>query len=407
MAVFEYKALNVKGKNVKGIIDADSEAQARTRLRSLGKYPVSITAITTGPNKTGGRGQRFTTFRGVKSEEVSIMIRQLATLLGASIPLVQALESLVAQTRNSALKKVIAQIKGTVNEGNSLTNALGEHPKIFSAIFINMVRAGEASGTLDIVLERLADFAEKQEALRGRFRAALIYPVFMGVIGSAILFILVTYIVPDITQVFNEMNRVLPLPTLFLIGLSDFLKVYWWVVFILVGVVLLGVRYLIKKPSGKKIWHYVKLKVFILGPVAQKVILARFSSTLGSLLESGVGLMKSMQIVQALVDNVHVSQVIDEAMEQIEKGQSMTMALSNSQWFPPMFVQMIAVGEQSGNLEGMLKKVSQAYERDVAIAILGMTSLIEPLMIVVMGLAVGFIVISILLPIFEMNQMIN
>jgi general secretion pathway protein F len=407
MAVFEYKALDAKGKNVKGIIDADSEAQARARLRSLGKYPVSITVTTKGPNKTASHGQSFTLFRGVKSEEVSIMTRQLATLLGAGIPLVQALESLVAQTRNSALKKVIAQIKGTVNEGNSLTNALGEHPKIFSSVFINMVRAGEASGTLDIVLERLADFAEKQESLKGRFRAALIYPVFMGVIGSAILFILITYIVPNITQVFNEMNRVLPLPTLFLIGLSDFLKMYWWVVLILIIIALSGVRYLIRKPPGKKAWHYVKLKVFILGPVAQKVILARFSSTLGSLLESGVGLMMSMQIVQALVDNVHVSKVIDEAMEQIQKGQSMTMALSNSQWFPPMFVQMIAVGEQSGNLEGMLKKVSQAYERDVEVAILGMTSLIEPLMIVIMGLAVGFIVLSILLPIFEMNQMIS
>jgi len=407
MAVFEYKALDTKGKNVKGIIDADSEAQARSRLRSLGKYPVSITVTTKGTSKTTGHGQSFALFRGVKAEEVSIMTRQLATLLGAGIPLVQALDSLVAQTRNSALKKVIAQIKGTVNEGNSLTNALGEHPKIFSSVFINMVRAGEASGTLDIVLERLADFAEKQDALKGRFRAALIYPIFMGVIGSAILFILITYIVPNITQVFNEMNRVLPLPTLFLIGLSDFLKVYWWVVLIVVIVAFTGVRYLIRKPTGKKAWHYFKLKVFILGPVAQKVILARFSSTLGSLLESGVGLMMSMQIVQALVDNVHVSKVIDEAMEQIQKGQSMTMALSNSQWFPPMFVQMIAVGEQSGNLEGMLKKVSQAYEREVEIAILGMTSLIEPLMIVIMGLAVGFIVLSILLPIFEMNQMIS
>jgi general secretion pathway protein F len=163
----------------------------------------------------------------------------------------------------------------------------------------------------------------------------------------------------------------------------------------------------VKRPSGKKYWHYVKLKIIILGPVVQKVILARFSSTLGSLLESGVGLMMSMQIVQALVDNVHVSKVIEEAMEQIQKGQSMTVALSNSQWFPPMFVQMIAVGEQSGNLEGMLKKVSQAYEREVETAILGMTSLIEPLMIVGMGLAVGFIVLSILLPIFEMNQMIG
>lgn len=407
MAVFEYRALDAKGRKQKGIIDANSEAQARTKLRSMGKYPVSIALTSMERSKTEGQGKSLNLFRRVKSEEVSLMTRQLATLLGAGIPLVQALDSLMAQTRNSMLKKVIAQIKGAVNEGNSLTNALGEHPKIFSSVFINMVRAGEASGTLDIVLERLADFSEKKDELQGRFRAALVYPIFMGVIGSGILFILITYIVPNITQVFAEMNKVLPLPTLFLIALSDILKNYWWVVLMIIGVIVAGLRFIISKPSGKRVWDYVKLKALILGPVQQKVILARFSSTLGSLLESGVGLMMSMQIVQALVDNVHISKVIDEAMEQIRKGQSMTVALSSSEWFPPMFIQMIAVGEQSGNLEAMLKKVAKAYEREVETAILGMTALIEPLMIVAMGLAVGFIVLSILLPIFEMNQMVG
>jgi general secretion pathway protein F len=335
------------------------------------------------------------------------MTRQLATLMGAGIPLVQALDSLVEQTRNSVLKKVIAQVKGSVNEGNTLTNALGEHPRLFSAIFINMVRAGEASGALDIVLERLADFSEKQEALKGRLRAALVYPIFMAVIGSAILFILITYIVPNITQVFTEMDKVLPLPTLFLIWLSDFLKIYWWAFLILIGVFISGLRYFISKPTGRSFWDYLKLKMFIVGPVVQKVTLARFSSTLGSLLESGVGLMTSMQIVRTLVNNVHVAHVIDQAMEQIQKGKTMTSALSDSEWFPPMFVQMVAVGEQSGSLEEMLDKVAKAYEREVETAILGMTSLIEPLMIAIMGLAVGFIVLSILLPIFEMNQMIG
>ncbi len=407
MAVFEYRALDARGKKQKGIIDANSEVQARTKLRSMGKFPVSITLTSKELSKSDGQRRRLILFRRVKSQEVTLMTRQLATLLGAGIPLVQALDSLMAQTRNSMLKKVIAQIKGAVNEGNSLTNALGEHPRIFSSVFINMVRAGEASGTLDIVLERLADFSEKRDELQGRFRAALVYPIFMAVIGAAILFILITYIVPNITQVFADMNRVLPLPTLFLIALSDVLKNYWWVVLLLFGIIMAGLRFIIRKPSGKKAWDYVKLKSFILGPVHQKVVLSRFSSTLGSLLESGVGLMMSMQIVQALVDNVHISKVIDEAMEQIRKGQSMTVALSASEWFPPMFIQMIAVGEQSGNLEAMLKKVSKAYEREVETAILGMTALIEPLMIVAMGLAVGFIVLSILLPIFEMNQLVG
>jgi general secretion pathway protein F len=407
MPVFEYRALDAKGKNIKGIMDADSESQARTKLRSQGKYPVSITVSRDKQNRAGGQGVGLGLLDRVKSEEISVMTRQLATLVGAGIPLVQALDSLIDQTRNSVLKKVIAQIKGSVNEGNSLTNALGEHPKLFSSIFINMVRAGEASGALDIVLERLADFSEKQEALKGRLRAALIYPIFMAVIGSAILFILITYIVPNITQVFDEMDRVLPLPTLFLIGLSDFLKMYWWVVLIFLALIFLGLRYVVQQPFGRSLWDLVKLKAFIVGPVAQKVILARFSSTLGSLLESGVGLMTSMQIVRTLVSNVHVARVIDEAMEQVQKGQSMTSALSDSEWFPPMFVQMIAVGEQSGSMEAMLEKVSKAYEREVETAIMGMTSLIEPIMIAAMGMAVGFVVLSILLPIFEMNQMIG
>jgi len=408
MPVFEYHALDAKGKNIKGIVDADSESLARTKLRSQGRYPISIAVSRSKRGSVGSRGgQGFGLFERVKSEEISIMTRQLATLLGAGIPLVQCLDSLVAQTRNSVLKKVIAQIKGSVNEGNTLTTAFGEHPKLFSAIFINMVRAGEASGALDIVLERLADFGEKQEVLKGRLRAALIYPIFMAVIGSAILFILITYIVPNITQVFNEMDQVLPLPTLFLIGMSDFLKMYWWAFFAFVGMIFLGIRYFISQPSGRSFWDLFKLKAFIIGPVAQKVILARFSSTLGSLLESGVGLMTSMQIVRTLVNNVHVAKVIDDAMEHIQKGQSMTDALAESEWFPPMFVQMVAVGEQSGSLEIMLDKVAKAYEREVETAIMGMTSLIEPLMIAFMGMAVGFIVLSILLPIFEMNQMIG
>jgi general secretion pathway protein F len=407
MPVFEYRAFDAQGKHIKGIVDADSESLARTKLRSMGRYPVSIAASSSRQSKSGSRGGGLGLLERVKSEEVSIMTRQLATLLGAGIPLVQCLDSLVAQTRNAVLKKVIAQIKGSVNEGNTLTSALAEHPKLFSSIFINMVRAGEASGALDIVLERLADFGEKQEVLKGRLRAALVYPIFMAVIGSAILFILITYIVPNITQVFNEMDQVLPLPTLLLISLSDFLKSYWWVVFTFFGVVFFGLRSFILRPSGRSFWDLFKLKAFIIGPVVQKVILARFSSTLGSLLDSGVGLMTSMQIVRTLVNNVHVAQVIDSAMEQVQKGQSMTDALSDSEWFPPMFVQMIAVGEQSGNLEVMLEKIAKAYEREVETAIMGMTSLIEPLMIAVMGLAVGFIVLSVLLPIFEMNQMIG
>lgn len=406
MPVYEYKALNSSGKNVKGIIDAESESQARTKLRGSGKYPVSIKQSKAKSAAFGKRGS-VGLFDRVKSEEVHVMTRQLATLLGAGIPLVQSLSSLVDQTGNPAFKRVIAQVREKVNEGETLTRALSEHPKLFSTIYLNMIRAGEASGTLDVVLERLADFGEKQQALQSRLQAALIYPLFMAVIGAAILFVLVTYVVPNITSVFSEMGRVLPWPTRFLIDLSDFLKQFWWVVIGLLFIVIFALRYFVTQPFGRRVWDLTKLKAPVVGPVVRKVLLARFASTLGSLLNSSVGLMTSMEIVKTLINNVQVAAVIDEAMDHVEKGKSMTVALSKSPWFPPMFVQMISVGEQSGNLEGMLEKVSSSYDRDVETAILGMTSLIEPIMIVFMGAAVGFVVLSILLPIFEMNQMVQ
>ena len=406
MPVFEYRALTSKGKKLKGIVDAESESQAITKLRGDGYFPVSLSVTNAAAVKQKNINRSFS-FKRIKTDEISVMTRQLATLIGAGIPLVQALDSLVEQTGNTLMQKVIAQIKGAVNEGKTFTKALEEHPKLFSSIYINMVRAGELSGSLDIVLERLADFSENQEALKGKLRAALVYPIFMAVIGSGILFVLITYIVPNITQVFEEMDRVLPLPTLFLISLSQFLKDFWWVLF-LAGLLLTALlRLLLNRPRGRALWDLLKLKFFIIGPVSRKIILSRFSSTLGSLLRSGVGLLDAITIVRALVNNVHVAAVIDEAIDQIRKGKSMTRAFSNSEWFPAMFVQMIAVGEQSGDLESMLEKVAKAYEREVENAIAGMTSLIEPVMIAFMGLAVGFIVISILLPIFEMNQMIG
>ena len=407
MPVYEYKALDQRGKNLKGIVEADSDSQARAKLRSSGKFPVSLKESQV---KAGAASQSWLSsslFNRISSEEVYVVTRQLATLHGAGIPLDTALTSLVEQTRNPAMKKVLALIKGKVSEGKTLAQALGDHPKLFSTIFINMIRAGEESGSLSVVLERLADFSENQQALRGRLKAALVYPVFMAFIGSAILFILITYIVPNITQVFKEMEQTLPMPTLFLIGFSSFLKGYWWALLACVVVMVFLFRFVIATPRGRSLWDLVKLRMPIIGPVAQKIILARFASTLASLNKSGVDFMVAMGIVRTLVNNVRIAEVIDEAMDHIRKGKSMTVALSASPWFPPMFVQMIAVGEQSGNLEAMLNKIASAYERDVDTAIKGMTSLLEPLMITVMGLAVGFIVISILLPIFEMNQMIH
>lgn len=412
MPIYDYTAIDQKGKTRKGIIEADNETSARNKLRSSGKYPTEIKENISNAGSKGGKKQSSLQgtrqlFERVTSAEIHIFTRQLATLVGAGIPLVSALSSLLEQSINPALKKVLAQIKDAVNEGNTLTKALSNHPKLFSSIYINMVRAGEASGSLDIVLDKLADFGEKQRALQGRLKAALVYPVFMAVIGSAILFILITYIVPNITKVFADMERTLPLPTRLLISLSDFLRGYWWLVLLTMAGLFFALRFFLQSARGRQIWDLLKLKMPIIGEVNRKIVLARFGSTMASLLGSSVPLVTSMQIVQTIVNSAPIAAVIEEAIEQVRKGKSMARALGSSPWFPPMFVQMISVGEQSGNLEPMLIKVSEAYEREVDMAVMGMTSLIEPIMIAAMGAAVGFVVLSILLPIFEMNQMVG
>ena len=408
MPVYEYTALDRAGKNVTGIIDADSTVAARQKLRSSGKYPVQVKETTAKAKSESAAGISLPSiFNRVKPDDIHALTRQLATLLNAGIPLLGALDALMEQTTSPPLKKIIAQIKESVNEGNSFTASLARHPKLFSNIYINMVRAGEESGSLDVVLERLAEFGEHQQVLKGRFQAALVYPVFMAIIGTGVLFFLLSFVVPNLTRIFTEMKQVLPLPTTILIWFSDFMRSYWWVILLAIVAIILGIKEFIRRPKGRYIWDSLKLRLPIIGQINRKIALSQFGGTLGSLLQSGVPLMTSLQIVRNIVNNVLIGEVVDEAMEDIQAGKSLNLALSRSIWFPPVFRQMVSVGEQSGDLEGMLHKIAAAYEREVETRITGMTALIEPIMILLMAVVVGFIVISILLPIFEMNQMVG
>ncbi|NOQ65800.1 MAG: type II secretion system inner membrane protein GspF [Desulfobacterales bacterium] len=408
MPVYEYTALDRAGKNISGIIDADSTVAARQKLRASGKYPVQVKEATSKAKEEPGTSFSFPTiFNRVTADDIHALTRQLATLLNAGIPLVGALDALMEQTTSPPLKRIIAQVKESVNEGNSLTASLSKHPKLFSNIYINMVRAGEASGSLDVVLERLADFGEHQQALKGRFQAALVYPLFMAIVGSGVLFFLLSFVVPNLTRIFTEMKQVLPLPTTILIWFSGFMRLYWWIIVAIMVAIIVGIKEAIKKPKGRYIWDTLKLRSPVIGQINRKIALSRFGRTLGSLLQSSVPLITSLQIVRNIVNNVLIGDVIEEAIEDIQAGKSLNIALSKSVWFPPVFRQMISVGEQSGDLEGMLHKIADAYEREVETRITGMTALIEPIMILLMAVVVGFIVISILLPIFEMNQMVG
>jgi general secretion pathway protein F len=408
MPVYEYSGLSSSGKTQKGILDADSPVAARQKLRDSGIFPIEVKeTLSKSKESLSGPVSIFGFLKGVKPAEVSAITRQLSILLTAGLPLVKSLEALISQVTNPALKKVMAQIKDSVNQGNSLGFSMSQHPKVFSNFYINMVHSGEASGSLDIVLAHLAEFTEHQQALKGRFKAALVYPAFMSVIGTLILFFLITFIVPNITKVFIEMEHTLPLPTLVLIEVSNFLLSFWWAVFLAIFIGIVIIRHAKKRPKIHYIWDKLKLRIPIIGPINQKVALARFGRTLGSLLQSGVPLISALQIVGKIVDNLLIARVIDEAVDDIHEGKSLADTLSKSPWFPSIAVQMISVGEQSGEVEAMLNKIADTYEKEVESNIMAITSMLEPIMIMVMGAIVLFVVVSILLPIFEMNQMIR
>jgi general secretion pathway protein F len=408
MPVFEYTALDDRGKSTSGIIDAEGAQAARQKLRTSGIFPVSIKETQeVEPKKGPGTFSLSSRLSRIKPVEVAMMTRQLATLVGAGFPLVSALDALVPQTKSHGFKKILAQIKDLIVEGNSFARALSNYPGQFSPLFVNMVRAGETSGTLEIVLERLADITEKQQALKNRIQTALAYPIFMLVIGTAVLFILLIYIVPSITSIFADMNQVLPTPTRILILLSDFLKSYWWSVFILIAV---GAVFFnrVKKTEKGRYWIDKTMLLWPgIGILVKKLAVARFARTLGSLLENGVSMLIALDIVKNIAGNKLISDSVETAAIEVGKGQGLGVALAGSGIFPQLSIQMIQVGEQSGQLETMLTKISDVFENEVEITIMRLTSYLEPVMILIMGSIVAFIVLSICLPIFEMNQLIR
>jgi len=308
MPVYEYSALDSRGKKTKGIIDADSPLSARNKLRGSDLFPVNIKESSSQikVQQTGSTSVN-TLLRRIKADEISTITRQLATLMSAGIPLVASLELLITQEVNPLLKKVLAQTKESVNEGNSLASSLTNHSKYFSQIYINMVTAGEASGSLDLVLERLAEFSENQEALKSKVISAMVYPVIMLCIGVLALLMLVTFVVPKFIAVFDEMEKALPLPTLIVIGASNFLKSYWWLIllfFIVAGFIFRRAR---QTERFSRKWDEVKLKMPVFGSVIKRMIIARFARTLGSLLTSGVTLINALQIVRNVVNNILVA----------------------------------------------------------------------------------------------------
>jgi general secretion pathway protein F len=312
----------------------------------------------------------------------------------------------VPQSKSKRFVKIIAQLKDAIVEGNSFASALARYPNIFSSLYVNMVKAGESSGTLEIVLDRLADITEKQQALKSRIRAAMAYPIFMALIGAAVLILLLTFIVPNITSIFTDMGKTLPTPTRMLISISGWLTRYWWLLLLLLVAAGFGLRAMRKTDRGIFYIDRLILRIPLFGSLVRRLTVARFTRTLGSLLQNGVSMLIALDISRGIAGNRLISEAIEAATVDVEKGRGLGQSLGQGHTFPQLAVQMIEVGEHSGNLEEMLIKIADVYEREVETLVMSMTALMEPIMILGMALVVGFIVLSICLPIFEMNQLV-
>lgn len=463
MAVFEYTGLVVaSGKQVRGVRDADNAKVLRAALKREG---VLITSAHEETKARGGRKLDFgALFRRVSLEDISMMTRQLATLVGAGIPLVDSVSALTEQVEKLELKRILTQVRDRLNEGSSLAKALEPHAKVFSNLYVNMVGAGEASGTLEQVLERLADYQEGQARLRGKVGAALMYPMLMVILGGIVLVIMMTVVVPKVTAIYASLDRALPWYTSVLIGVSTTLVSnqmvgfvttlvalvltrkalapqqgdgneakttalkaaaavaggVWLVAGLMVesmlsygagvilgvvfGLVLSRLLLYIATPGGR-VWRdgwLLRLPIF--GDLFRMLAVSRFSRTLATLLRSGVPLLKAMEIVRNVLDNAKLEKVVEDATSSIREGESIAQPLKRSGDFPPIVTHMIAVGEKSGQLEQMLENVSRAYDTQVDTRVQALTSLLEPLIMVVMGTAVAFIAFSILMPLVQMND---
>ena len=406
MPVFEYKALNKKGKKTGGIITADGPTAARLKLSQDLIYPTEIKEVKAATKRffTGTFLPRFSGFRRINPVEVTTALRQLATLVSSGLPLLDCLNGLIEQTEQDQLKKVFTQIRERVVEGSSLSQAMAAHPAIFDQIYVNMVRAGETGGALDIILKRLSDFSEKRMKLKKKLEAAMTYPLFLLMISSIILIFLMSFVMPKVIGVFKGMELALPWTTRALILGTNFMRQFWWLVGMGLITIFAMVSAWVKTDRGRWIWDRMRLHIPIFGRLHQKAVIARFTKTLSILLKSGIQLVDSMEIARLSMGNRIMEDAIKDSIRLVGEGSGFATPLKETGRFPPLVVQLIRAGEQSGELDEMLAKAAEVYEDDVETTITSLTSIIEPAIILGMGLMVGFIVLAILLPIFDMTR---
>ena len=402
MPVFEYKAMNRKGKSLGGLVTADGPSDAMRKLSRDDLFPVDIREVKTTKGRSAEALTRHLRFRRINPVAVTTALRQMATLISSGIPIVECLDGVIEQTEVASLKSVFTQIREKVVQGSSLAQSMAEHPAVFDEIHVNMVRAGETGGALDIVLIRLSDFAEGRVKMKKKVESALVYPAFLIMISSIILIFLMSFVMPKVIGIFEGMGLILPWSTRMLIGTTYFLKSSWWLLIIGAAAACGLVAAWVRTKKGELIWDRLRLRIPLVGGLHHKVVISRFSRTLSILLRSGIPLVNALEIGRQSMGNRVMEAALKDVAEMVAEGKDFASQLKGIGRFPPMVVQLIRAGEQSGHLEDMLAKAAEVYEDDVESNIAAITAMIEPMVILGMGTVVGFIVLAILLPIFDM-----
>jgi general secretion pathway protein F len=406
MPVFAYRGLAANGRSVAGVVDADSVRTARGKLRERGIFPTELAEEE--PATRRSLGDYLPSFgRRIPPAELSLLTRQLSSLLGAGVQLVDALATLADQATRPVTKRLLSQVRERVREGTSLGDALAVHPETFSDLYVGMVHAGEAAGALETVLNRVADFSESQAEFKSKVTHALTYPIIMICVGSAIMFFLMSYVVPQVATIFQQSNAALPLPTLILIGTSNFISSYWALLVLLIAATVAAIMYGLSTKRGRRLYDTWLLRLPYIGGTVTRVLCARFSRTLATMLQSGVQLLPALASVKHVVTNGLLADAVEESRTSIREGHGMTHPLAQSKLFPPLLIEMIRVGERTGELESMLERVADTYEREVERSLSQLTTLLEPLMTLAMAGIILFMMLAILLPIFQLNQLMR
>ncbi len=404
MAAYEYTALDTTGREHRGVLDGDSARQVRQLLRDQALLPVTVSEVT---DTEPARMLRFSFGTRVSTTDLALLTRQLSTLVRSGIPLEEALLAVSQQSEHARVQGVVAGVRARVLEGRTLAEGLGAFPKVFPEIYRATVSAGEQSGHLDAVLERMADYTENRQVLQQKIRNAMLYPVLLTVICLGIVSVLLGYVVPEVVRVFEAGERELPILTRLLIGASDFLRAWWWLLLALVAAAVWGFRRWLRKPASRRTFDLLKLRMPIVGRITRGNNAARFARTFSILTASAVPVLEALRIAGEVVTNSPMRQAVQDAAVRVREGAPIARSLAASKLFPPMLIHLIASGETSGELESMLERAADNQERELDGTVNTAVGILGPVMILVMGIFVFMIVIALLLPIFQLNQLVS